>query len=306
VAEQTADATAGPCAGGLASGVRQEVPSAANAEPSASPGRPPSAPVPSPRDDSRPARVAHTQLAAGTGGVNATGELAKLQELYQQAAQRYAQMDDYVCRFRRRELLANGDVGKDMILLRVRKHPFSLRFTWPKGSPDEGREVVYVQGRFNNQLVVRTGKGDWLAGLRIELAPDSPRANANTRRSFLQANVGYLVESLGQAVQSQQEGNYRFGRIRYLGRQPRPESATPLECVLQEIPPGLEKLLPRGGRRYFYLATDSRLPECGLPVLIITQDDSGREVEYYCFDRFSINIGLRDEDFDPDQLWGRK
>jgi hypothetical protein len=245
------------------------------------------------------------QTAAAVAPGSAPGETAsaKLQQLYEQAAQRYAQIDDYVCRFRRREVLANGKVCEDMVMLRVRKQPLSLWFTWPKGSADEGREVVYVQGRFNNQLVVRTGKGDLLAGLRVELAPDSPRASANTRRSFLQAGVGYLIESLGEALREQQKGSYRYGRIHYLGRQARAESATPLECLLQEIPPGLEKYLPRGGKRYFYLATDSRLPEFGLPVLVITLDENEREVEYYCFDRFSINIGLRDEDFDPDRLW---
>ncbi len=236
---------------------------------------------------------------------NSIGETAsaKLQQLYEQAAQRYAQIDDYVCRFRRREVLAHGKVCEDMVMLRVRKQPLSLRFTWPKGSADEGREVIYVQGRFNNQLVVRTGKGDVLAGLRVELAPDSPRASANTRRSFLQAGVGYLIEALGEALREQRQGSYRYGRIHYLGRQARPESATPLECLLQEIPPGLEKYLPRGGKRFFYLATDARLPEFALPVLVITLDENEREVEYYGFDRFSINIGLRDEDFDPDRLW---
>ena len=245
------------------------------------------------------------QTSDGATPGNATSETAsaKLQQLYDQAARRYAQIDDYVCRFRRREVLANGKVCEDMVMLRVRKQPLSLRFTWPKGSADEGREVVYVPGRFNNQLVVRTGKGDVLAGLRVELAPDSPRATANTRRSLLQAHVGYLIEALEQAWREQQQGSCRYGRIHYLGRQARPESATPLECLLQEIPAGLEKHLPRGGKRFFYLATDARLPEFGLPVLVVTLDENEREVEYYCFDRFSINIGLRDEDFDPDRLW---
>jgi hypothetical protein len=254
-----------------------------------------------------PAEGRTTTVAAGnTSPTDEASQAQKLTQLYRAAQQRYAAIEDYVCRFRRREVLAQDRVSEDLVLLRFRKQPHSIHLVWPKGTPDEGREVIYVQGRFNNQLVIRTGKGDWLAGWRVELAPDSPRATANTRRRFLEMGVGYLVESLGQALQEQQSGTFRFGRIRYLGLQARPESATPMECVVQEIPAGLEKYLPAGGKRYFYLATDPRLQECGLPVLVITQDAAGQEVEYYCYDRFNINIGLRDEDFDPDRLWGKK
>nr|BAL53814.1 hypothetical conserved protein [uncultured Planctomycetota bacterium] len=244
--------------------------------------------------------------ASATPQDNVPDDATRLEQLYRAAAQRYATIQDYVCRFRRREVLANGTTSEDLILLRFRKQPHSIHFVWPRGTPDEGREVVYVQGRFNNHLVARTGKGDWLAGLRVELALDSPRATANTRRSFLEVGVGYLVESLGQALREQRQGTYRFGRLRYLGQQARPESATPMQCLVQEVPPGLEKYLPRGGKRYFFLATDPRVQECGLPVLVITQDENGREVEYYCYDRFSVNIGLTDADFDPDHLWGKK
>ncbi|MCS7160088.1 MAG: DUF1571 domain-containing protein [Gemmatales bacterium] len=249
--------------------------------------------------------VAISRMATDEDAAEAN-QWAKVQQLVLAAQQRYAQVHDYVCRFRRREVLAEGPVSQDMVLLRIRKEPWSVHFVWPKGNADEGREVVYVQGRFNNQLVVRTGKGDLLSGLRVQLALDSPRATAKTRRQFLEVGVGYLVDSLTQIVQEQRQGTNRFGRLRYHGRQARPESATPMECLMQEIPPHLEKYLPRGGKRYFYLATDPRVQEHQLPVLVITHDDAGREVEYYCYDRFNINIGLRDEDFDPDRLWGKR
>lgn len=265
---------------------------------------PPAAPSsrPEPVAQSTPPIAAFTDATVSA----ATTEIEKIDELYRAAAQRYAAVEDYVCRFRRREVLPQGKTSEDLILLRFRKQPHSIHFLWPKGTPEEGREVIYVQGRFNNQLVVRTGKGDLWSGLRVELAIDSPRATANTRRTFLEVGVGYLVESLGQVLREHRQGTYRFGRLRYLGPQARSESATPMECLLQEVPANLEKYLPRGGKRYFYLATDPRTQECHLPILVITHDDTGREVEYYCYDRFNINIGLRDEDFDPDRLWAKK
>ena len=44
-------------------------------------------------------------------------------------------------------------------------------------------------------------------------------------------------------------------------------------------------------------------PATRFPALVITQDETGREVEYYCFDRFQFPVRLDDDDFNPDKLW---
>ena len=78
----------------------------------------------------------------------------------------------------------------------------------------------------------------------------------------------------------------------------RPEFKAPLDGIELVIPTGTDPLLPRGGRRLrFYDATTK------LPTLIITCDDTGHEVEYYCFDRLQYPVKLDDDDFDPDKLW---
>jgi hypothetical protein len=41
------------------------------------------------------------------------------------------------------------------------------------------------------------------------------------------------------------------------------------------------------------------------PVLVVTQDDEGNEVEYYGYDNFLFPARQRDDDFDPDKLWAR-
>jgi hypothetical protein len=79
-----------------------------------------------------------------------------------------------------------------------------------------------------------------------------------------------------------------------------------MEAVVQQLPPGLEKLLAQGGKRYWYFSTDPRVQEKGLPVLVVTFDHNGKEVEYYHFDRMNANVGLRQEDFTPDVVWARK
>ena len=41
-------------------------------------------------------------------------------------------------------------------------------------------------------------------------------------------------------------------------------------------------------------------------LLVITQDETGREVEYYHFAKFKNPAGLKDADFDPSRLQTRR
>jgi len=81
----------------------------------------------------------------------------------------------------------------------------------------------------------------------------------------------------------------------------RHEFASACEAVEQTIAAGAEPLLPRGGRRLWIFD-----PETKFPVLLVTHDDSGHEVEYYCYDRFEFPVHLDDDDFNPDKLWNPK
>ena len=100
----------------------------------------------------------------------------------------------------------------------------------------------------------------------------------------------------------------RFGRMldavraggsgvsaKYLGPVQRPEVAGPLEGVECLFPPGREPEIPDGGRRLVYFD-----PATHFPVLSLTYDSGGREVDFYCFDRFQLDVKLDDDDFNPD------
>jgi hypothetical protein len=77
-----------------------------------------------------------------------------------------------------------------------------------------------------------------------------------------------------------------------------------MECLMQEVPARVEQYLPRGGTRYWFFCTDTRLQECGLPVLVITYDETKKEVEYYFNDRFNINV-VAPQEFDPKVAWAK-
>ena len=136
------------------------------------------------------------------------------------------------------------------------------------------------------------------AGKRMALSPDSVFVRSASRHPITDAGLGHAIDRFGQMVSAAQADPTRLQTLRYLGPVQRPEYSTPLEGVEQQIPPNADPLLPRGGRRLWHFD-----PASHLPVLFITYDHSGREVEYYCYDRIQFPVKLDDADFDPDRIW---
>jgi hypothetical protein len=180
-----------------------------------------------------------------------------------------------------------------------------MYFKWLEGTASEGRETIYVKGQYDDKIQVRTGRRDSLFPIQVALDLHSERATANSRHTIDEAGFGFLLDRLGQALAAQEAGDPKLGSFQYLGPQQRPEAAAPLECLLQQVPAGLEKNLPRGGQRYWFFCSDARLQESGLPVLIITYDEARREVEYYYHDLFNLNV-VSPQDFDPKFVWAKR
>lgn len=232
-------------------------------------------------------------------------DLAVVRNLVQQAQGRLDTIDNYVIRFRRREVIQGRAMPEDLLLCKFRQRPFSVYMKSIGNNAHEGREIIYVAGRNNNLMHVRTGKGDVIAGICLEMEPNSPRATANSRHTIDEAGMENLIRRL-TGVLNRVESGQTGETLTYLGPQPRTESRVPLEAVAQKLLPGKEKLLPQGGKRTFYFNADPDSTEYQLPVLVITEDETGREVEYYLYDRLSPNVGLTEKDFDPTVVWGKR
>jgi hypothetical protein len=202
----------------------------------------------------------------------------------------------------RREQLNGKDKPEEILLFKFRKEPWSVYFKW-LGTEGNGREVVYVPGRYENKIHTLLAAGDiplMPAGKRFAVDPDNPFVLSSSRHSIRQAGIGALIEALGRQLDESAKGN-RGSVFKYLGLIQRPDLAGPGEAVEETIAPGTDPQLPRGGRRLWVFD-----PLTKFPVLIITHDDTGHEVEYYCYDRFEFPVHLDDDDFNPDKLWSPK
>jgi len=223
-----------------------------------------------------------------------------MRELQRKAAERYALIDSYMVRMKRREVVNGQQRPEEIMLLKFRKDPWSVYVKW-LGPEAQGREVVYVKGKYKNELVTLTAAGDVFllpAGRRFSLPPDSPLIKSKSRYPITEAGMGGIIERFGKLVDAVERGDTRQGTIKYLGKIVRPEFSDKVAAVMQTMGPGADPLLPKGGQRLWFFDSHTHLP-----ALVITHDDSGREVEYYCYDRFLYPVRLDDDDFNPDKLW---
>lgn len=227
---------------------------------------------------------------------------AAIRRLYQRAAEQYATMDSYIVRLRRREVLNGRARPEELILLKFRKQPWSVYFKW-LGPEGRGREAVYVQGRYEGKIHTLLAAGDvplFPAGKRLALAPDNPLVKAASRHSITETGIGSVLDKVGALLAAAERDPNPRGMLVYLSALQRPEFDRPCEAVEQTVRSGQETLLPRGGKRL--VAFD---PDHHLPAVIVTLDETGKEVEYYCYDRLQFPVALDDADFDPERL-GKK
>jgi hypothetical protein len=204
---------------------------------------------------------------------------------------------------RRREQVNGKDRPEEVLLFKFRKQPWSVYFKF-LGPEGQGREVVYVKGQYGNMIHSLLAAGDMPlmpAGKRMAISPDNIFVRSASRHTITEAGIGSIVERFGRLVEAVEKGNMQYGTVKYVGQVKRPEFECPLEAAEQGIPAGYDPNLPRGGRRWLMFD-----PTNGLPVLLLTHDDTGHEVEYYCYDRIEYPVKLDDDDFNPDKLWPAK
>ena len=243
-----------------------------------------------------PASVTEPPAAAPPGDAS-----VELRRLYQQAAAVYTTIDSYQARLRRREQLRGENKPEEIITFQFRKEPWSVHFKWI-GQEGKNREVVYVKGKYDDKLHTLLAAGDNFlmpAGSQFALAPDSPLIRDKSRHAITEAGIGHLIEQFGVLVSAVEHGDHLLN-VKYLGVVRRNDLDGPVEAVQNDVPPGYDPQLPKGGRRLWHFD-----PRNHLPVLLITQNERGQEVEYYCYDRL-LYPKLNDGDFDPKLLWPAK
>jgi hypothetical protein len=245
-----------------------------------------------PDDNVRPASFQQLQPSSDPDPVR---------RLYLDAATAYAKQGSYIARLRRREFVGGRQKPEEVLMFRFRERPYSVHFKW-LSDEGKGREVVYVHGQNDNKLQILTAAGDiplMPAGQRLSFAPDSPMVRSASHYPITEAGIGSIITRFGKLLDEVGRKQTSGLAVKSIGSIQRPEYPTPLEGVECLFPPAHEPELPQGGKRVLFFD-----PVTKFPVLSTTTDTDGREVDYYCFDRFQLDVRLDDDDFRTEKLWG--
>lgn len=195
----------------------------------------------------------------------------------------------YETTFVKREVVGKTLVNHQ-IRMKVRHEPFSVYMYFE--NPYEGREVIYVEGRNNNNLLAHeTG----LAGLigTVELSPTSPQAMAENRYPITRAGLANMV----RAVMEQWEGETRFGEtdVKYY------KDARIGEFTCRVI----ESVHPQPRKQFRFHMTRLWIDDAlGLPVRVqqfgfpAAANAKPPAIEDYVYSNIRPDVRLTDRDFD--------
>jgi hypothetical protein len=104
------------------------------------------------------------------------------------------EVKDFTALFSKTEMV-KGKLIKQEMQMKFRAKPFSVYFLYRGGSAD-GRQAIYVDGRFDNKLVVKeaSGIGSYLPG-GVQLRLNDPRVVAENRYPVTHVGIANLLET---------------------------------------------------------------------------------------------------------------
>lgn len=199
---------------------------------------------------------------------------------------------DYTAHFLKKELVGNRYITHSMDM-KFREQPFSvyLRFR----EPHDGRQVLYVNGANNGQILVQEAGIKALAGT-IPLNPTDPLAMSENRHPITEIGIANMLEAVIQQWES--DGRYGEVNVEYFPK-----------AKLGDFPVRVIRTThPTRRRQFKFHMTQLYLDDQSLfPVRVEQFDWPPREgapppqVELYMYSKVNTNQGLTNQDFDPRQ-----
>lgn len=235
------------------------------------------------------------------------GDLKAVRALLDAARKKNDETPSFEAHLVKREVVNGKEQPTEEAIYRFRKDPLSVHIR-VVGEVGTGREVMWVKGQNKDKMTIVTGKGDNIllgAGKRMEMDPDDKLVAAKSRYKIYEAGMQRPIGALTKFVEQVEAGKRPADTVRYVGPVERKEYKTKPNAVEVTLTATDDPFLPKGGKRVYHFDADPKSPSYGLPVLVISLDHEGREVEHYCFTDFKLVGELTDADFDPAKI-GKK
>jgi hypothetical protein len=206
-------------------------------------------------------------------------------------------MPDYTAQFTKQELVGEELLEEQTIYLKCRHQPFSVYLRWLSG--DEGREVIYVDGENDGQMIVHAG--GWKARLpALTISPDSSLAMAESRYPVTKAGILGIVDQI-LSVHAEDMKQQTFAKCEQLDDQMFEER----KCATYVIEYKDETLSPTYRKSVVLIDHEWNVPlyvrNFGWPVKgqVIDGDlDEATLIEFYTFTEVEFHGKLVATDFD--------
>jgi hypothetical protein len=210
------------------------------------------------------------------------------------ARDKYRTIQDYTCTFIKRERINGQLLPEEYISMKVRSKPFSVYMKWQR--PYEGREVIYVQGAYDNKVMAHGTGVEKIVGGTVALDPRGDMAMENSRHDITEAGIGNLSNQLANRWQREKQ----LGQTRVEIKENAVVDGRPCWCVKTQHPVDPKKYSYYRSRVFFD-------KEHGLPIRFEGYDwprrgssPDGELIEVYTYRDLKFNIALTAMDFNVD------
>lgn len=210
-----------------------------------------------------------------------------------EAKRNFTAVKDYQCWLVSQERVKGVLLEKNVIHFKMRSEPFSVAMYWKEPRKFEGQEVVFVAGKNNNKMRVKStviGNGGLLGWLSID--PNDPRVLQNSRHTILEAGLANMIDQNlkhWEQVRPLGQTKVTVGQYRYDNR----------DCIRLEITALQRAAASYCCRSVLYLEKESKIPirmenydwprDGGTP--------GGDLLESFSYNSLQFNVGLKDAEF---------
>jgi outer membrane lipoprotein-sorting protein len=216
---------------------------------------------------------------------------ARFQKCLNEALAAAKNVKDYSATFSKKELIGKKLIQQTMEM-KFREKPFSVYFRYTSDD-EKGREVIYVDGKFNNELLIHETGLKGLAGT-LRFKPSHPMVMGENRHQI--TDVG--IANIARMAAEQYERDLT---------DPDLETKVYPKARLDDLPcTALVVKHARPGKDWAF--SDIRVyydHETKLPIHVERYgwprrgEEKAPLVEEYTYRNLRLNVGLRDIDFDP-------
>ena len=203
--------------------------------------------------------------------------------LVRRCAEGIKKVSDYTCRLRKQERIKGKLRPEQDMDARFRMEPHSVFLRWTS-KPYKNREVLYVEGKHDGKLLVYLADWPVFKGV-IPLRPDSNEALKDSLHPVSMAGIRFLVDRMVKQFDEAVDAGTLKAEVT-------------VEQLDDKATYRLTRKLEDGGKRHWNVD-----PETWLPVRVATYDKDGQLCETYWYRDLKINVGLKDNDFDPAEIW---